>query len=205
MLDFAKKYARNLFSQNGEDGIIAEVVRRLGLEKSVAVEVGANDGRWMSNTKALLDEGWGGVLVEADPELFKRCVKEWETRPDVSCVFLELKPELINFVVPASCQLLSTDTDGEDYKLFEALEVTPSIVVIEIDSGLPPTRYLFNVDGGAGYLPMLQLGLRKGYFLLCHTGNLIFVRSEYRNRFPEVVGDGQANHELYFNRGWLPT
>jgi hypothetical protein len=100
--------------------------------------------------------------------------------------------------------VLSIDVDGNDYLIFDGLKAKPKIVIVEIDSSLPPTHYgLFNADGGAGYAPMVMLGLDKGYFLLCHTGNLVLLDGKYKGLFPEVVGHPIINADLYFNRSWV--
>ncbi len=78
---FFLQYANDNTSQGGEDGIIAEVFRRLDLaedERSegsprVACEIGSWDGKWLSNTYSLLTgyggkDPWRGILIEADAE-----------------------------------------------------------------------------------------------------------------------------------------
>jgi hypothetical protein len=63
--------------------------------------------------------------------------------------------------------------------------------------------YHNSIDQGASYKTMVELGIEKGYFLLAHTGNLVFVDKQYRKLFPEIQGDGLKNADLYFNRSWL--
>jgi hypothetical protein len=54
-------------------------------------------------------------------------------------------------------------------------------VIIEIDSSVPPGTE--RVGDGAGqtttFSAMLKLGLAKGYRLVAHTGNMIFVRADH--------------------------
>ena len=50
---------------------------------------------------------------------------------------------------------------------------------------------------------MVELAIEKGYFLLCHTGNLVFMDKQYKKLFPEIKGDGLKNAEQYFKRDWL--
>ena len=79
------------------------------------------------------------------------------------------------------------------------------IVIIEIDSSFPPEQPGFNKEGGSSYYEMVRLGIEKGYFLLCHSGNMIFVDNEYRKLFLEIVGDGIENANEYFKRDWVKT
>ncbi len=188
MLDFAKKYACDIHSQNGEDGIIDECVKRLGFTTGVCVEYGAADGYFCSNTRSLIEAGWTGLMFEPGTNL-----------PGI--INAIVLPENINRLLPA-CDVLSIDTDGRnDYDCFSVLEQQPAIIIIEVNSSIPPTQWY--VGDGAGYRAMLELGIEKGYFLLCHTGNLILIRNDFRDQFPEISGDGLTNYELYFNTKWL--
>lgn len=204
MIDFVSKYGHNVHSQNNEDGIIAECVKRLGLEKGHCVEVGGNNGIWMSNTAALLERGWSGAFVEADFGLWQQCRDRWTQRPDVKCICSRADERNINAFVDDLCDLLSVDTDGSDYEIFYGLKAKPKIVIVEIDSSIPPDSRECNADGAVGYLPMVELARRKGYFLLAHTGNLVLVDDQYwASHFPEITAHPLLDPQLYFNRSWL--
>lgn len=68
-------------SQHGEDLILWEFFG--GRRHGFFVEVGAYNGVSFSNTYLLEAVGWGGILVEANPERFEECVK---ARPYSRCV-----------------------------------------------------------------------------------------------------------------------
>jgi len=199
MLSFLAKYGQNINSQFLEDGVIEECVKRIGIEKGYCVEVGGNDGMWLSNTRALIDKGWHGTFIEADFRLHQKCKENWKDNKLVRSACSRVSAQNINAFVTNDCDVFSSDTDGIDYEIFKALKARPKICIVEIDSGFPPESEEFNSDGAPGYRPMLRLGIEKGYFLLCHTGNMIFVLNEYRELFPEIKGDGLSNSELYFN------
>ena len=59
-------------SQNGEEQVIADY---FGTDTGRALDIGAYDGRTFSNTYALLERGWSGVLVEPDPVSFAGCIR----------------------------------------------------------------------------------------------------------------------------------
>ena len=64
-----KDYSFNKFSQNGEDGIIQEILKRLNLnnsEEKWCVEFGAWDGIYLSNTFNLVLNDWNAVYIEGD-------------------------------------------------------------------------------------------------------------------------------------------
>jgi hypothetical protein len=204
MLSFYNKYAGNIkFSQNGEEKLLIEILKRLKIETGNCIEIGGNDGRWLSNTALLIENGWAGSFIEADYDLWEQCCKNWQGNASVKSVCSMVSEANINAFVDADCDVLSIDTDGIDYQILQAMEAKPKIVIIEIDSSIPPDEERFNSEGGAGYLPMVKLGISKGYFLLCHTGNLVLVDKQYKKLFPEIKGDGLKNADEYFKRDWL--
>lgn len=186
MLDFVKKYSKNIHSQNGEDGIIEECIKRMDLF-GIAVEFGGADGRFCSNTANLKDKGWSVYMYDINPS-------------SESVEKKEITPENVNEL--PKCNVLSIDIDGNDYEVWKAYKDKPAIVVIEINSSLNPDNDFFDSHEGTNFSKMWRLGQDKGYFLLCHTGNLIFVDLKYRELFPEIYLIVDTEH--FFNRSWLP-
>lgn len=190
MLYFAAKYGENLTSQNGENGIINECIRRIPIRKFVAVEFGAPNQMYCSNIFHLIDSLWQ--------------LRYYDPNPDTEgIVKMFVTPENVNDL--PECSVLSIDIDGNDYNVWKAYDGQPDIVIIEINSSIPPTAKtpVSDLQHGTAYLPMVQLGVSKGYFLLCHTGNLIFVLNKHRHLFPEIIGDGISNYQDYFNTSFL--
>lgn len=204
MLSFYNKYAKDItYSQNGEEGLLIEVTKRLKIDKGECCEFGGHNGKYLSNTALLIDNGWSGKFIEADYDLWEQCCKNWAGNDRVKSVCSMVNPGNVNAFVDEDCDVASIDVDGIDYQIFQAMEAKPKVVIIEIDSSIPPTDDRFNNAGGAGYLPMVKLGISKGYFLLVHTGNLVFVDKKYRKLFPEIKGDGLKNFHEYFRCDWL--
>lgn len=204
MLTFFNKYGRNyIYSQNSEEGILEEALKRLKIDKGICCETGGHNGKYLSNTALLIDKGWTGKFIEADYDLWEQCCKNWQGNENVKSVCSFVSEANINAFVDEDTDVLSIDVDGIDHQIFQALTAKPKVVIIEIDSSIPPDADQFNREGGSGYLPMVKLGIEKGYFLLCHTGNLVFVDKQYRKLFPEVKGDGLKNSADYFRTNWL--
>ena len=59
----------NTYSQNAEDTAIQNY---FGLYKGTLLDIGANDGKTFSNSLALIEKGWEGVLVEPSPSAFEK-------------------------------------------------------------------------------------------------------------------------------------
>src|SRR5262245_4792193 len=65
------RYAANVTSQCGEDGIIAKALESLPSRSGWRMEFGAWDGRISRDTFSLLTKGYRGVFLEADATRFK--------------------------------------------------------------------------------------------------------------------------------------
>ena len=66
---FLNKFKKNVFSQNGEDGILLKVINDLNLDKNslTVCECGAWDGKYLSNTFNLIEKyNAYALLIESD-------------------------------------------------------------------------------------------------------------------------------------------
>lgn len=64
-----------MHSQNREEEAI---LNYFGVYKGTFLDLGANDGKTLSNTRALAELGWCGVLVEPSPQAFPKLKKLYE-------------------------------------------------------------------------------------------------------------------------------
>lgn len=67
------------YSQNNEESIILYYFKEWN--SGTLLDIGANDGETLSNSLALLERGWEGLLVEASPKAFERLAAT-HTDPD---------------------------------------------------------------------------------------------------------------------------
>ncbi len=181
------KYLDNgLYSQNGEYGIIREVIKRIGLKEGHCVEFGAADGFFCSNTADLCNE-------------FQFTRNLYDLVPSgMGVAQMEINESNVNDL--PKCDILSIDIDGNDYMVWKAYKGKPAIVIIEINSSLDPEIEFFHPARGASFKTMLELGWDKGYFLLCHTGNMVFVNSDFIELFPEIKYTDGID---LFDKKWL--
>ncbi len=191
-------YERRVYSQNGEDGILQEIFRRIGTTCRYFVEIGVEDGRECNCARLALEEGWSGLFVEADARHFAGLVERYRARREVRCFYAmatsaSIEPLLRSQAVPPDLDLLSIDIDGNDYWVWAAIENwRPRVVVIEYNAAhAPPRRWVMREDPdhrwdgttyyGASLASLTALGRKKGYTLVAtdSTGvNAFFVRNE---------------------------
>lgn len=181
-------------SQNGEDGVIGEIMATIGAMSRTFVEFGVQDGR-EGNCVALADvRGWSGWFLEPDPEPFLSLAGKYAYNDRVRTAQEKLTAGNVNELfrnlgVPTVVDVMSIDIDGADYLVWQALEaVRPRVLVIEYNSALPPDQAwvprdpLAPWDGtqnfGSSLGTMLVVAQEKGYDLVhCESAgvNAFFV------------------------------
>lgn len=185
------EFRRNVYSQNGEDGVIEEICARLQITSGTFVEFGAWDGKHLSNTFKLLQEGWHGVYIEGDTKRYEDLtlnMRDYCHQVRTIKAFVEpfgpnsLDSLLSSVDIIEDFDLLSIDIDSYDWHVWEGLRAyNPKIVVIEINSSIPVGILQTHRDAsksGSSFSATTELGKSKGYTPVCHTGNIIFVRSD---------------------------
>lgn len=192
----AQSAPTNRHSQLGEERIIATLAKALGVPRTCC-EFGAGDGVTLSNTAALLEDGWWGILAEGDPAKADACRCHWRGYPMVQVVetvVLWGEENGVDALMGGrmDCSVLSIDVDGNDWHIWKAVRKhRPAIVCIEFNPTFPiwaewvqaadPT-----VNQGASLGALVRLGRDKGYQLVATTDlNAIFVTDEGFARLPE--------------------
>jgi hypothetical protein len=190
-------FARKVHSQSGEDGIIGEILARIGASASLdrwCVEFGALDGVLYSNTCHLIrDQGYRAVLIEGDRKKYQELQRNLPQDEVVKiCRFVTLEGDstldriLAETEIPADFDFLSIDIDGCDYHILDSLQrYRPKVVCIEYNFNIPNEVDFvqpadFAVKQGSSARALLRLAAGKGYALCAVTEtNLLLVRAEY--------------------------
>ncbi len=82
------------FSQQGEQEIIEHFFASMMMPFApFLVEAGAYDGCTGSNTRALLEKGWGGLLIEPSPVTFPHLARRYDGNPRVRCLQLAVSDQ----------------------------------------------------------------------------------------------------------------
>jgi hypothetical protein len=188
-------YLHDEYSENGEDGVLMEIFTRLELIKSedpkLCVEFGAWDGKLGSNTfQFVKNHDYAAIYIESNRKKFKSLKETQKEYPSIIALNKKIKFKknsknsldriLYEYGASKSFHLLSIDIDSYDLAVWESLtNFTPIIVVIEINSSIPPgilSRHTKKHRGNS-FSSTVTVGTQKNYTLVCHTGNLIFVHN----------------------------
>lgn len=195
-----------VFSQWGEDGIIQYLINRVAIESERFVEFGV-ENYLESNTRFLLtNNNWKGLVLDGSQShiaSIRRDTIYW--KHDLTARQKFVTRENINDTL-ASCGfegdigLLSIDIDGNDYWIWDRLDVIePQIVVCEYNSVfgaeaaitvpydaefVRTEAHFSNLYFGASLAALCQLAERKGYSFVGSNSvgtNAFFVRKDLAN------------------------
>jgi hypothetical protein len=211
------RHGYKVYSQNDEDGIIAEIFRRIGTTSRTFVEFGVETGV-ECNTAKLLIEGWRGLWIEANAA--SAAAIRQNLAPFIADRRLVLEEsrvtaENINGLIgqgglSGEIDLLAVDIDGNDYWVWKAIDVvTPRVVVIEYNATLRPPMALvvpYRADAqwdgsnhyGASLEALVRLATAKNYRLVgCSIAgvNAFFVRADLAGDRFLVPATAQEHYE----------
>jgi hypothetical protein len=194
------------YSQWGQAPILKELLDKIGSKHNFALEFGAADGFWLSNIRGLMELGWTGLQFDpypgrtpstpdanhSDPSKANGVHKEFITAENINDVFRK-------YGTPHDFDLLIVDIDGNEYWVWKALELQPSIIMIEYNPNFnyneckalkynPNRVFEANWAHSASMSAFEKLAKEKGYYLyheIDHS-DLIFVRNDHLAKAPPL-------------------
>ena len=207
-------FRKDFYSQCGEDGVLAEMFRRLDIKPTWCCEFGAWDGRFASNTFNLVEKsGAKAVMIEGDADRFRDLVRTQQQWPGIHAINAYVSSDasdadhldrlLADTSIPQDFDVLSIDIDGEDLRTWYSIQLyRPRIVIIEINPRIEPTVHQWHHEVEYdpthmrdlnSFASTVAVGRDKGYDLVCHTScNLIFSRRDLTSRLdidPRYIDD----------------
>ena len=202
-------YEKKICSQNGEDGIIEELFRRIGTTNRLFVEFGVEDGLECNCAALALFKQWTGLMIEGNEENYKKLATVYSTYPRIKTRnhFItqeNIVPIFKSINVPLQFDLLSIDIDCNDYWVWQALhQYKPRLVVIEYNAHFsPPQKRVVQYNPhlfwngtsyfGASLTSLYELGKKLGYALIGTDKmgvNAFFLRKDQliRSGFPALT------------------
>lgn len=193
------RHGFKVFSQNDEDGIIAEIFKRIGTRSRTFLEFGV-EGGLECNSLFLLHQGWSGGWIEGSSKHVASIASSHASMiaaKKLKIINTFVDAENINALIEenglADVDLLSIDIDGNDYWVWKAVTAaSPRVLVIEYNAIMPAdiewiveydTKRVY--DGSVYHSASLKslelLGRKKGYALVgCNLNgcNAFFVRND---------------------------
>jgi hypothetical protein len=216
-----------IYSQFEEDGILLYLDAVLEIENKIFLDIGAADGINSNCANLALNLGYTGVFIDDNKNLIERGQRYYAKHPDSTLwppKFVEafIARENINELITEAglsgqIGVMSIDIDGNDYWVWEAIEVVdPAVVVIEthIEFGMRDIVVPYDADYiypgkhpdyfSASPVAMVKLAKRKGYRLVGanrYGFNLFFVKyGLHEDRVPEVSLESVLQHPRHFSR-----
>lgn len=203
------KHGAKYFSQNDEDGITLEIIRRLEIKTGVFAEFGVGDGS-ENNSLILLAHGWKGFWAGGEELCFDHgknpnrfaFFKKWINRQNI----VDIYEAGLKAIDEQGVDIFSLDLDGNDCYLIEELlsaGISPKLFIVEYNSKFPPPIkwkisydenhvWAFDDYFGASLAEFDDLMRRSGYTLICCNfsgSNAFFVKNELMRHFPDVPED----------------
>jgi hypothetical protein len=211
-----------VYSQSDEDGVLLQLLARIGLGDRRCIELGLGSPMGSNTTNLLVNWGFDGLLVDGSPSAVEDADRWFREQPDTSVdpplvLHRWISPENIDDLVEGagwagrSVDVLSIDIDGADYWVWQALScIEPRIVAVEIADAWPPDvsitvpddpafhadRQLDESFASASLRAMTTLAQTKSYALVgvSRSGfNAFYVHDSVRSDLPEVTVESCAH------------
>ena len=189
-------FGYNKYSQDREDGIIEKIFEIIGATSKICIEFGAADGLFYANTAQLWKyKDWEAILIESEAAYFP---KLRENTKGYTCTLVhravgnekdnKLECILEKHNLSTQIDLLSIDIDGNDYYIFESLNILrPRVIICEYNPTIPAHLDMYapyNNSFGASVAALNRIAESKGYKLIALTiCNAFFVIKEEFAKF----------------------
>lgn len=192
-------YRRDVYSQNGDDGIIERIFETVGETTRWCCEFGAWDGIHLSNTRRLVEQGWYAVLIESNPKRFAALCDN--NAPNNRVIPLHSVVDtgdnsldrILRDVGAEELDLLVIDIDGLDFEVFDRLEARPRVICVEVVGAHAPEsreRVPREIAAKAIGQPLglfYDSAVRRGYRLVSYFANAYFVREDVACDLPALT------------------
>lgn len=192
-----------VFSQFGDDGIIQYLINNISIEpqQHTFIEFGV-ENYIESNTRFLLiHDNWRGLVIDGSPANIEYILNdEISWKHDLTSVSHFLDRDNINAIISANqfsgdIGLLSIDVDGNDYWIWQAIDVvSPVIVVVEYNS-LFGNKHAITIPYAAEFTRT-----RSHYSNLFWGCSLVALDLLAKHKGYQFVGSNSAGNNAYFVR-----
>jgi hypothetical protein len=210
-----------VFSQFEEDGKILFLLAVVGIKNRTFIEIGSDDGLNSNCANLAFNFGWTGLFIDGNERsisrgryFYNRYPNPFGDKPTFCHALVtreNINPLIEKNGLRGEVDFLSIDIDGNDYWIWDAIEVvSPRIVMIETHiiygkkNIVVPYDPNYSFPGkhpqyhGASPAAMVRLGAKKGYRLVGANQlgfNFIFLRNDLgQETIPEVSFESILDH-----------
>jgi hypothetical protein len=194
-----------VYSYGDEEAVIQDLLGKIKSKHKFAVDIGAGDGEYMSNSYKLFNSGWHGVAVEWNGRQFAKLAYRYSDLPDVCLLRARVTPDnvlslLASCDAPKEFAYLGLDIDSYDHFVLERVLTAyrPSLICSEINEKIPPPlRFTvkWQSDGdwskdhfyGQSLSMLEQLAKRNNYDLVALEYNNAFLIPRELNPLPALA------------------
>ncbi len=192
-----------VFSQWGDDGIIQYLVHHLKIEPQTFIEFGVQNYRESNTRFLLMNNNWRGLVIDGRREYIDYIMKDdvyWRYDLTAVCAFVDrdnINGIFVENGFEGEVGMLSIDIDGNDYWIWDAINVVePVLVIVEYNSffgdqyaiTIPydpkfdrTQAHYSNLYWGASLKALCLLADKKGYEFVgsnSNGNNAYFVRKD---------------------------
>ncbi|MDP1728352.1 MAG: hypothetical protein Q8M15_16330 [Bacteroidota bacterium] len=222
-----KEIEFSAFSQWGDDGIIQYLIEKLEINNETFIEFGVSNYLESNTRFLLLNNNWRGLVLDGSKSNIDYILNDtisWKF--DITAKHLFITKSNINQTLIANgfegeIGILHIDIDGNDYWLWDSIEVVNAkIVIMEYNSvfgnkaaiSVPYQDDFFVSDAhfsnlyfGASLKAMCHLAKLKGYSFVgsnSHGNNAYFVQTHLLNEWVQLktADEGYINCNFRQNR-----
>ena len=219
---------KSFFSQHGEDGIFKHIFDTIGFKSRKCIEIGF--GYFENNSMYLISShNFDALMIDGQSQnvsianwFFKKfnfkgslATESWITKDNINST-------ISNNSVNGEIDMLSIDIDGNDYWIWESIDVVnPRLVIIEYNASffdqsitVPYNEFFdrtnfsnYPTDShwyhGASLKSLISLGEKKGYYLIGTESkgvNAFFLRKDICDEFKISKKDFTQAFKDHFSR-----
>ena len=195
MIDLLYNHSKDVYSENGEDGINQSIFDHLGITSGTVLEIGAWDGFFSSNCANLWskNKNYNAVLIESTSRLNLSLQNEYN---NIACFqeLISIDNTLENIIDESKFKvtndnfvLASIDVDGDDLNVAKSLgKYKPIVLIIEPNGDVIQKSN----PSGSSIKELIDFGSDIGYdfigmsgYVGKHSGNVYLIRKDYKDKF----------------------
>ena len=203
-------FYNNVCSKNGEDGIILALFTIIGVRKGTFIDIDHTNNT-NSNSFLLAKQHWKGIIINKIPKKDKVLFDYFKTKKNIHTATNDVFEKNLYFDnimekykhKVKKCHFLNLNLHGLEYEFLKKLgRKLPKVICFTVNPGID-TQFNKVIDKevagneiGQSMYVYTELLKEKGYFPLCYTGYIFFVKNEYKKKFDFALSNKKVLKEF---------